>query len=650
MIPAATVDWQEANQRHLMAAVWEVRSKLARLVGQDAGPQPEDPPDFEGLPKPAIDRLAEAFGLTDFERNIVLLCAGVELDSRFNRLLSQNKAVSGSGQPIFGLALSLFEDAHWSALTPSRPLRRWRLIEVGAGETLTASPLRIAERVLHYLAGASAFDESLRASVSIVPSAAELSATHQQICDRLVAIWENQDAGGRAPLVELRGSDPEAIRQVASAAASAMGLQLYSIPARNAPASAADLSLFASLWCREAVLSSCGLLVEFGDAEGVEAANAAAMLEALSGLVIVSTASPRRSLHRTSVVVAVDRPSAAEQVKIWHGVLEPWVSHPDAIATKLTAHFDLGGSAIAAAAAQVLAGKPPEDASIEDALWMACREQARARLDRVAERIESPATWDDLVLAESQREILRQIEVHVARRATVYQEWGFAAKGSRGLGISALFAGPSGTGKTLASEVLANELRLDLYRVDLSQVVSKYIGETEKNLARVFDAAEESAAVLLFDEADALFGRRTEVKDSHDRYANIEVSYLLQRMEAYRGLAVLTTNRKRALDQAFLRRIRFVVEFPFPDFAQRAELWRRVFPSKTPTRNLQVDALARLHAAGGNIKNIAVSAAFLAADAGEPVSMKHLLAATRSEFAKIETPLTELEVAGWHES
>ncbi len=199
----------------------------------------------------------------------------------------------------------------------------------------------------------------------------------------------------------------------------------------------------------------------------------------------------------------------------------------------------------------------------------------------------------------------------------------------------------------MAGEVLAGELHLDLYRIDLSQVVSKYIGETEKNLRRVFDAAEEGAAILLFDEADALFGKRSEVKDSHDRYANIEVSYLLQRMEAYRGLAILTTNRKSALDPAFLRRIRFVVDFPFPEAPLRAEIWRRVFPRLTPTEDLRIDRLARLNAAGGHIRNIALGAAFLAADAGEPVRMSHLLSAARSEFAKLEKPLADSEVAGW---
>jgi SpoVK/Ycf46/Vps4 family AAA+-type ATPase len=199
----------------------------------------------------------------------------------------------------------------------------------------------------------------------------------------------------------------------------------------------------------------------------------------------------------------------------------------------------------------------------------------------------------------------------------------------------------------LAAEVLANELGLDLYRIDLSAVVSKYIGETEKNLRRVFDAAEAGGAILLFDEADALFGKRSEVRDSHDRYANIEVSYLLQRMEAYRGLAILTTNQPDALDDAFMRRIRFVVRFPFPDHAQRAEIWRRVFPAETPVSDLDDEALADLSLAGGNIRNVALFAAFLAADEGEPIGMRHIAHAAARECAKLERPLTERGVREW---
>jgi SpoVK/Ycf46/Vps4 family AAA+-type ATPase len=279
--------------------------------------------------------------------------------------------------------------------------------------------------------------------------------------------------------------------------------------------------------------------------------------------------------------------------------------------------------------------------------WQAGRAEARVALDELGPRLEPRATRHDLVLPAPQRVILDEIVAHVRQRATVYQEWGFDAVLRRGLGVTALFAGASGTGKTLAAEVVAGELGLDLFIIDLSQVINKYIGETEKNLRRVFDAAERGGAVLLFDEADALFGKRSEVKDSHDRYANIEVSYLLMRMEAYRGLAILTTNMKNALDSAFLRRLRFVVEFPFPAVAERAEIWRRVIPARAPVRDLDADRLAQLTVAGGSIRNIALSAAFLAADEGVPLQMRHLRAAARTEYLKLERPLSPGEVAGW---
>ena len=254
-----------------------------------------------------------------------------------------------------------------------------------------------------------------------------------------------------------------------------------------------------------------------------------------------------------------------------------------------------------------------------------------------------------MVLPELEKQILRDAADQLKQRTKVYDEWGFGGKSKRGLGISALFAGASGTGKTMAAEVLAREMKLDLYRIDLSAIVSKYIGETEKNLSRVFDAAEMGGVILLFDEADAIFGKRSEVKDSRDRHANMEVAYLLQRMEAYPGLSILTTNLKNSIDQAFLRRIRFIVQFPFPDANQRAEIWRRVFPKNTPTEGLDEWKLARLQVAGGNIRNIALNAAFIAAQAEEVVKMQHILQAAKSEYTKMERPLTDNEVKGWVE-
>jgi SpoVK/Ycf46/Vps4 family AAA+-type ATPase len=214
---------------------------------------------------------------------------------------------------------------------------------------------------------------------------------------------------------------------------------------------------------------------------------------------------------------------------------------------------------------------------------------------------------------------------------------------NRGLGVSVLFAGASGTGKTMAAEVIANELHLPLYRVDLSTVVNKYIGETEKNLRRLFDAAEDGGAILHCDEADALFGKRSEVKDSHDRHANIEIDYLLQRIEAFRGLAILTTNMKNALDSAFLRRLRFVVNFPFPGVAEREAIWRSAFPAALRIDALDFDQLARLNLPGGSIHSIVLNAAFLAARQAGAVTMPLVLEAARTEFRKLDKPINEAD-------
>lgn len=366
--------------------------------------------------------------------------------------------------------------------------------------------------------------------------------------------------------------------------------------------------------------------------------------ERLPSLLFVSSRERLPLPHRPTVHLDVHKPTAAEQILAWQKALPAQSADQFGQIQTLVSQFNLNTTTIHTICSELKAsGDSPNFRS----LWNACRIQARPRLDELAQRIEPNADWQDLVLPEAQTQILRSAAAHVGQRSRVYEQWGFAAKGNRGLGISALFAGASGTGKTLAAEVLAHQLHLDLYRIDLSSVVSKYIGETEKNLRRVFDAATAGGAILLFDEADALFGKRSEVKDSRDRYANIEVSYLLQRMECYPGLAILTTNLKSALDPAFLRRIRFVVQFPFPDAAQRAEIWRRIFPAATPTQNLEPVKLAQLNITGGNIRNVALNAAFLAADMGEPVQMKHILQAARTEYAKLEKTLTESEIGGW---
>ena len=261
----------------------------------------------------------------------------------------------------------------------------------------------------------------------------------------------------------------------------------------------------------------------------------------------------------------------------------------------------------------------------------------RAGMEQLARRIDVKADWNQLVLPQEQNALLHQITDQVEQRNRVYESFGLHEQMKEGLGISALFTGESGTGKTMAAEVIANALNLDLYRIDLSAVVSKYIGETEKNLHKLFDTAEDSGAILFFDEADALFGKRSEVKDGHDRYANIETNYLLQRMESYRGLAILATNTKDSLDKAFMRRLRFIVDFPIPEGEQRKEIWQKVFPSCSPVdEGLDYDRLAKLNLTGGSIFNIALNTTLLASQDGKSITMQMVLNAACTEFKKLE--------------
>jgi SpoVK/Ycf46/Vps4 family AAA+-type ATPase len=264
-------------------------------------------------------------------------------------------------------------------------------------------------------------------------------------------------------------------------------------------------------------------------------------------------------------------------------------------------------------------------------------------LDKLAQRLVSEVTWNDIVLPEHEINLLRQIVNHVRNRSLVHDELGLREKMNEDLGISALFSGPSGTGKTMAAGIIANDLCLNLYRIDLSAVVSKYIGETEKNLRQLFDAAEDGGAILFFDEADALFGKRSEVKDGHDRYANIEINYLLKRVEAFRGLAILATDTKNAIDQAFIRRLRFIVDFSFPSIEQRKQIWEKAFSRNASKLDIDYDRLAQFNITGGTIHTIALNAAFLSAKRNTPVTTDLILGATRTELQKLEQPINEVD-------
>lgn len=692
--------WQNANIKYLMASVAVIEQILSSYITE-----PEnclfslkveqarlELAAASVMPFPsALQELAIAFTLSDFERDVLLLCAGMELQQNFDSLCAEAQGNGQLSYPTFNLAMSALTAPHWSALSPDSPLRRWQLIEVVRGKTITHSELRINERIWHYLIGVDCLDEAFKGIIKPVSASEEmvrsrrqqLSGSHSTIASQIAALWSKnwaQQQNGFSldslpitdyplPIVQLCGAEVESKLAIASTACEILGIKLAVISTRVIPTVTAELNNLILLWYREAKLSRAALLLDCDEMDSEDGAKENAIAQLIVNItspIIIMTRDRRKNTRRPFITFDIHPPTKQEQRQIWQNALKEFVPVLNGQVEVLVEQFNLNAPTIYAVCEEMISQNPEKigagftdnlpsqqtskinpPATIRNQLWDICRAQSRPRLDDLAQRILPAATWDDLVLPETERQTLREIAAHVRQRTKVYKEWGFAGKGDRGLGISALFAGTSGTGKTMSSEVLAGELQLDLYRIDLSSVVSKYIGETEKNLRRVFDAAESGATILLFDEADAIFGKRSDVKDSHDRYANMEVSYLLQRMESYQGLAILTTNLKDSLDTAFLRRIRFVVKYSFPDAKDRAEIWRRIFPKNTPTEGLDCVKLGRLNVAGGNIRNIALNAAFMAADAGEPVQMKHLLIAARTEYLKLERTLTDAEIRGW---
>jgi ATPase family associated with various cellular activities (AAA) len=632
---APPLTWAMQNHEYLVRAFAVLQSRL----------RDEPVPPYDGQPSmdapPAIDTLARIFGLSAFEREIVLLCAGTEMDSALAARCAEIGGRPTRGAVTFGLAMAVLRDPHWSAFTPFAPLRRFRLIELDDERGLTSAPLHLDERILHYLAGVNQLDARLERLVQPVSAPASMAEEHRRLVTESVA--SELGYGPLTAVVQFFGDDADGQAGVAASLASRGERELYVLRLEDAPAQGAEMEQFLQLWTREALLLPAVLLLQCDNEEPGPAAHHLA--ERLPVPLMIAAREPVR-LHRRVHVYEVNKPGPAGQKHLWREALGERADDLPAAVDDVSEQFRLSAGAIASIGMSIRAFRGDQVAAGAQ-LWRESRAVSRPRLESLAERIAPHAGWDDLVLPEMQLRTLRQLAAQSRHRMTVYEEWGFAAKGRRGLGLSALFAGPSGTGKTLAAEVLANDLGLDLYRIDLSTVVSKYIGETNKNLKQVFDAAECGGVLLLFDEADALFGKRSEVKDSHDRYANMEVGYLLQRMEAYQGLAILTTNAKSALDKAFARRLRFIVDFPFPDTAERKAIWSRAFPAQTPTDDLQPELLAALNMTGGNIHNIAINAAFLAADSGVPVTMAHVLEATQLEAVKIERPLSERETRGW---
>jgi ATPase family associated with various cellular activities (AAA) len=593
---------------------------------------------------PALMQLGQRLGLSEFERHTLLLCAAMELDTRLGALCAKAQDDASRVYPTFALALALFDQPAWDVLSPERPLRHWRLIEINqpGAQPLINSALKADERIVNYIKGLNYLDDRLAPLVTrVAGDDTPLPPSQAGVAAALVEWLKPRQRPG-VPVIQLLGNDSRSKLNVATNALASLGVTLYRVAAEALPTQTADQETFVRLWEREAALLPIALYVDAAQVEragNVHAAAVQRLFARSSGAMFLDAREAWPELGRDSISLDVAKPTAAEQQAAWAAALGEGGGE---LPGRLAGQFNFDAATIRAIATDARTRARAVTAPA-DAVWDMCVSQARPALDQLAERVEPKVTWDDLELPSTEKMLLGQIAGQVKARAQVYDGWGFRERMNRGLGISVLFAGESGTGKTMAAEVLANELKLSLYRIDLSAVVSKFIGETEKNLRRLFDAAEDGGGILLFDEADALFGKRSEVRDSHDRYANIEINYLLQRMEAYRGLAILATNMKSALDRAFVRRLRFVVTFPFPGPAERQAIWRNMFPPQVPLEGVDFARLARLNLAGGSINKIALNAAFLAAQTGSAVTMPLILDAARTEFRTLEKPINEAD-------
>jgi len=665
-----TNTWSISNQQYITGMVRLMKAQLEWYSRNMANAVKYEPTDqditeraeleklaAEMQSPPAINRLVKIFRLSAFERDVLIICAGMELDAGFAELVASIQGEQSFFQPSFGLALAALPGAHWSAVSPGGALRYWRLLEVNKMQLVTRSPLKIDEHILHYIAGIAELDDKLKEIAVPVYSGAEPMPSQLELAEKILQTVFKNPENNLLPLTHLTGNDFSDKMTLASYVADRLHSQLFVVSAYAIPTHVKDNMELARLWSREAVLNSYVLFIDCSDLDSSDKARlqtVVSFIENVQGLVLLNSEHWTPVLKRRLLAFNTEKPTRKEQMLLWKNIIGDFIDPQEAGLGNVVSQFNLSADIIRKAGIEVSDylsvngnSQPHHNGDIRKKIWKVCCSHTRPKVDELAQRIEPVATWDDIVLPESQKNILKEIASQVKQRIKVYDEWGFATKGSRGLGISALFAGESGTGKTMASEVLANELGLDLYKIDLSKVVNKYIGETEKNLKRIFDAAEDGGAILLFDEADALFGKRSDVKDSHDRYSNIEVSYLLQRMEAYHGLAILTTNMKNALDKAFMRRLRFVINFPFPDAVQRAEIWNRIFPKDTPRQDLDLERLSKLTIPGGSIRNIALNAAFYAADEEMPVRMSHIYKAARTEYDKTDKPFNNMDFKAW---
>jgi hypothetical protein len=645
-----------AEVEALRAALTELERNMERRVEASAS---------QGRRLPLLE-LQQIFGLSELELDVLVACLSPEVDRRYERVFGYLHDDMSRKLPTAGLLLSLLcasaeERAAVRATVfgPQAPLLRYQLLRSGDDEAsgLPASGrgIRMDERIGAFMLGDRAMDARI-AEILLAPASADgsagMSEDQRGVIERMLATTVSlaqQGAHKRKPVFYLHGGPNVGSAFLAHQVALRLGLPLLNVDAERLAASSCGFHDGIFLLLRECLLGQAALClwridcVLDQDRTGQQSAILFRRLTEMGGVTFLCGERPWCWEMPAEPLVLLPlemRPAGyGDQLEAWRRLAQASGLRDEDFHELVSKHplspADIVGVFRMAQSFATLRG-PNAAVSAED-LEKACRSRASLNLGGIARRVEVKHGWEDIVLPASQLEHLRAICSQAKRRSKVLGEWGFERKLSLGKGLNALFTGSPGTGKTMAAEVIASDLGLSLYKIDLSQTVSKYIGETEKNLSRVFDQASAAHAILFFDEADALLGKRSEVKDAHDRYANTEVAYLLQKIEEYEGIAILATNLRQNMDEAFTRRMRFIVEFPFPEEDDRLRIWKTVWPKQAPlTEDVDLPWLSRqFRLTGGNIRNIALAAAFLAAEEHLPVAMRHVTQATKRELQKM---------------
>ena len=626
-----------------------------------------------------LAQLAQTFELSDFDLDLLLIALAPEIDLRYERIYAYLQDDVTRKLPTVDLALNLLcatasEKLHCRMhLTPDAPLLRCQILQLIGDVSQPQSPLlsaylKLDPAIVLFLLGQTCLDPRLGSFCQMIqppcsPDRLDLEVGIQQ---GLLQLCMQSQAQSQPLRVYLQGAAGTTKQQVGAAIATQLNVPLMVADLHPTRLLKTDLELTLKVLFRDAQLHQAVLYLEGMDE--LRAPDQMSLYQQVwkqvaiaPGITLLSGQQPwttTGSGDATPMIISFPKLDFEQGRTCWASQLSAIGMTLDAPSLDLLAsrfHLTPGQisdvvSAAHHAARWRVATQPQPQPQAQvlptlDDLCVAARAQSGHDLVMLARKIQPRYTWDDIVLPADPYTQLRQLCQQVRYQHVVYQQWGFEQKLSLGKGLNALFSGPPGTGKTMAAEVVAHALGLDLYKIDLSQIVSKYIGETEKNLNRIFTTAESTNAILFFDEADALFGKRSDVKDAHDRYANLEIAYLLQKMEEYEGISILTTNLVQNLDDAFTRRLRFIVEFPFPEAEYRLQIWQQAFPQQTPiAADVDFGAIARLFKlSGGNIRNVALAAAFLAAETGQAVHMTHLLQATRQEFQKMGRLISEDE-------